>query len=299
MVLAHTTVALARHRCWSRPSTSLTGELGLSTLALYHLGFMSGQVRTHKDGPIGWIIFDSLRRRNAISGDMWRAIPTAAQSLDEDPDIRVLIMRGAGDVAFVSGADISEFEQIRTGAAAEEYDAQNHRALAALSRVSKPLLALIHGFCVGGGCAIALTADMRYAADDAVFAIPAARLGLGYTAAGLETLVNVVGFAAAREIFFTARRFDATQALELGLVQRVLPKVDLEASVTQVAHDIAANAPLTLRSAKLVLQELAKPAAARDRAAIAASIASCYASADYAEGVRAFLEKRPPRFRGA
>jgi enoyl-CoA hydratase len=259
---------------------------------------MSGRIEVDKQGALGWIIFDNPRRRNAISAEMWDAIPGAVQDLDSDPDVRVLILRGAGEVAFVSGADISEFEAARSGATAEEYDARNQRAFAALLQAEKPVLAMIHGFCVGGGCALAITADLRYAADDAVFAIPAARLGLGYAAAGLQTLVNVVGFAAAKEIFFTARRFDAAAALRLGLVNEVRPKAELEAYVREVATDIAANAPLTLRSAKLALRELMKPAAARDEVAMAASIHACYASDDYAEGVRAFLEKRPPRFRG-
>lgn len=259
---------------------------------------MSGTIHTERTGHLGWIIFDHQPRRNAITAEMWDAIPAAARQLDEDPEVRVVIMRGAGEVAFVSGADISEFEQHRSGAAAEEYDRQNARALTALADLGKPLIAMIHGFCVGGGCAVSLTADLRYAADDAVFAIPAARLGLGYTAAGLAMLERIVGPAAAKEIFFTARRFPAPEALRLGLVNHVLPKAELEDAVRRTADTIAANAPLTIRSAKLVLRELTKDPAQRDHAAIAASIHACYASADYAEGVRAFLEKRPPTFTG-
>ncbi len=261
---------------------------------------MSGTIGTEidRDSGIATLTFDHQPRRNAITGDMWDAIPDAVTTLDEDDDVRVVVMRGAGDVAFVSGADISEFEQSRTGASAEEYDRSNARAFSALSALSKPLIAMIHGFCVGGGCAIALTADMRYCDEDGVFAIPAARLGLGYHAGGLETLVSTVGQAAAREIFFTARRLRAEEALQVGLVNAIVPKERLADHVANVARQIANNAPLTISSAKFILHELRKPGSQRDRDAIDASIHDCYASADYTEGVRAFLEKRPARFRG-
>lgn len=259
---------------------------------------MPGQVRTEKSDGLGWIIFDHQERRNAITSDMWKAISVVAAEMDEDPEVRVVILRGAGDVAFVSGADISEFDKLRSGSGAQQYDEDNGRAFNALSEIRKPTIAMIHGFCVGGGCAISLTADLRYTADDGVFGIPAARLGLGYATTGLETLERIVGVSAAKEIFFTARRFNAQEALRLGLVSEVLPKAELEAHVRKVAAQIAANAPLTLRSAKLSFQELGKEPSARDRGALGAAITACYESADYAEGVRAFLEKRRPQFRG-
>jgi enoyl-CoA hydratase/carnithine racemase len=260
---------------------------------------MGGRVHVERKGPLGWLVFDHPERRNAISAEMWRAIPDAVQELAEDPEVRVVVMRGAGDVAFVSGADISEFQEQRTGGdAAASYESNTGRAFGALVNLDKPLLASIHGFCVGGGMALALAADLRYAADDAVFAIPAARLGLGYHASGIEALVQLVGPSAAKEIFMSARRFRAEEALRMGLVSAVFPKAELDGQVAEVAQRIAGNAPLTVQSVKLIVRELARPLEQRNDEAIAQSIRACFESEDYREGVRAFLEKREPRFQG-
>lgn len=259
---------------------------------------MSGEVRVEQDGAVARLVFDHEQRRNAITIDMWRSIPEALRRIQKDDGTRVVVMRGAGREAFVSGADISEFEQTRTGSAGRDYDALTARAFEALRGLDKPLIALVHGFCIGGGAAIALTADLRYAAEDAIFAIPPARLGLGYHTAGVEALIRTVGFSGAADLLFTARRVGAEEARRIGLVNEVFAKDDVEESVDRLARTIADNAPLTVRSAKVTLRELAKPEGLRDANRIEQSIEDCYQSEDFKEGVRAFLEKRRPQFRG-
>ena len=263
---------------------------------------MTGTVRVERErslASLAWLVFDHPERRNAVSLRMWQAIPALAAALDADPSVRVIGLRGAGDVAFISGADISEFVSTRTGAAAaQSYEDTTAIAFAALAQIAKPVVAMIHGFCVGGGMAVALTADLRIAADDAELAIPAARLGLGYHASGIDTLVRLVGPSTAKEVMFTARRLKAAEALARGLVNEVVPKAQLEARVLGLAAQIAENAPLTLRSVKRVIRELASDAADRDEAAIRDSIHACFESDDYREGVQAFLDKRKPVFQG-
>jgi len=259
---------------------------------------MPGEIRAKKEGPLGWILFDQAERRNAITIDMWRAIPEVAAALDRDDEIRVVLLRGSGDVAFVSGADISEFQSARSPGTAQGYDQDKQNAICALEAIRKPVIAMIHGFCMGGGVALALTADIRYCADDARFAVPPARLGLGYPVHGLDVLIRTLGFANAKELLYTAKGIDAREAETKGLVNAVLPKAELEDFTRDAALEIARNAPLTLRSIKRIAVELGRDAAVRDREAMAASIRACFESEDYQEGVRAFLEKRRPRFEG-
>jgi len=253
-----------------------------------------------KDGPIGWITFNQPQKRNAVSQEMWQRMPEYVRDLSADNAIRVVILRGAGDAAFVAGADISQFKDRRRNAAdEEEYRRISAAGSESLATLGKPLLAMIHGFCIGGGVSIAITCDLRIAADDARFGIPAARLGLGYHYRGMEKLMGLIGPAYTKELFFTARTdFSAQDALRMGLVNQVVPKADLERFTRDYALMMARNAPLTLRSAKASVEQLLRPAADRDLAMLDRLITDCFNSQDYQEGVRAFSEKRRPQFQG-
>ncbi|MFT3923848.1 MAG: enoyl-CoA hydratase [Myxococcales bacterium] len=259
---------------------------------------MTGRVRVEREGQLGFVVFENVARHNALTLAMWRQIPEAVAELDADPEVRVILLRGAGDAAFISGADISEFEEARNPDNRERYEQENAAAYAAIHDAQKPTIAMIHGFCIGGGLAIALNTDLRYAADDARLGIPAARLGLGYSPAGIRRLSQVVGFSRAQEIVFTAKRFEAREALQMGLVNAVFEKAELERQVTSIARTIAQNAPLTLRAVKRSVRELEKPERDYDGAAADAAVKACFESEDYREGVRAFLDKRPPQFQG-
>src|ERR1700674_1920977 len=218
------------------------------------------RLRVERDGPIGRMVFDSPARRNAISGDMWRAIPSAMRELAAGAAIRCSVLRGEGLVAFAAGADISEFEKRRASEGnVREYDGLVDAAQHAIEDSSKPVIALIHGFCIGGGLEMALACDLRYADTSSQFAIPAARLGLGYGVHGTSRLVATVGHAAAREIMYTGRRYTAGEALAMGLVNRVLPDADLDEYVRKMALDLAANAPLSIAASKTVIDALIRP----------------------------------------
>ena len=260
---------------------------------------VSGQVHLERDGHVGRIILDHPERHNAISAQMWDGITAAASELENDHEIRVVVIRGAGERAFAAGADISQFGAQRSDASGNRsYDDTTSRAHAALLGLSKPLIAAIHGYCIGGGLAVALTADLRVAAEDAQFTIPAARLGLGYGAAGIGTLMRLVGPSAAKRIFFLADRFGAQEALQMGLVNLVVPKAHLETSVDEWTELIGQNAPLTIAAAKAALTQWQKPESQRDFTEVEAMIGACFDSEDYQEGVDAVYEQAPARIQG-
>ncbi len=251
------------------------------------------------EGPVGWMTFNNPARHNAVSVDMWQAVPKILDAFGRDDAIHVVVLSGAGGKAFVSGADISEFGERRSSREAVlEYNRIADRAHQAMLACKKPMIAMIHGYCIGGGLAVALDCDLRIASDNSRFGVPAAKLGLGYGFAGLKRLADVVGPSFAKEIFFTARQFDAQEALQMGLVNRLKPAAELEAYVRDYAATIARNAPLTLAAVKLCAGEYAKDPQDRDLAACQAAVDACFASDDYVEGRTAFMEKRKPAFRG-
>jgi enoyl-CoA hydratase/carnithine racemase len=250
-----------------------------------------GAVRATVEGAIGTLVLDNPARRNAMDLAMYAAVPGAVASLLANPSVRVVILRGAGERAFGAGSDISEFREKRTGDAARAYNETEAAAAHAIESIPVPVLALVHGACMGGGVGLALCADVRFASDDARFAVTPAKLGVGYPPDAMARLVAAVSAPRAMELVFTARVIDAPEAERIGLVNGVLPKADLDAHVASVAAAIAQLAPLTLRAAK---------AAVRDpRSADAAAQAlRCYASADFLEGIDAHAAKRAPRFEG-
>jgi enoyl-CoA hydratase len=255
---------------------------------------------TRRDGPIGRVVFSNPDKYNAMTRDMWEALPPALQRFDADPEIRLVVLEGAGDKAFVSGADISQFESQRTDAAAQtRYNDAVEAAYLAPLRCSKPVVAKIRGICMGGGLGLAAACDLRFCTDDSRFRMPAGRLGLGYNTAGVGRFLAVFGLQNTLDIFFSARIFDAADALRMGFVSRVEPRASFDAAVDQWCDSVAANAPLTLRALKQTVDALIRDPQDRDMAAVDAAIAACYASDDYREGARAFMEKRPPVFRGA
>jgi enoyl-CoA hydratase/carnithine racemase len=252
-----------------------------------------------REGAIGWITFNNPARRNAVSLAMWQALGEMVRSYVEDPSVRAIVLRGAGDEAFVSGADISEFEEKRSSEeTTAAYNRAAEEATAALEHAGKPTIAMIRGYCIGGGLGLAICADMRICSDNSKFGIPAVKLGLGYGYVGVKRLVDLTGPSYAKEIFFTARQFDADEARMMGLVNRVVPSAELESYVKKYADTISENAPLTINAVKVTIHEAVKDESKRNIALSDALVKKCFDSNDYKEGRKAFMEKRKPVFTG-
>jgi enoyl-CoA hydratase/carnithine racemase len=257
------------------------------------------RVKLRLDGPALHIVFDNLARHNALSVDMWGAVPPLLKQAEHDDRVRLVVFSGAGEKAFVSGADISQFEDQRAAKeAVKHYEALAEDALMSIYRFPKPTIACIRGWCIGGGVNVAISCDIRLAASDAVFSIPAARLGLGYRYSALKNLVDLIGVGPAKDLFFTARRIDAAEALRLGLVTRTASVAELPALLDEYVKSIGENAPLTVQAGKAIVGEILKPSPELDMQRCRELIIGCFESEDYAEGRRAFMEKRRPAFKG-
>jgi len=257
-----------------------------------------GQITSKTDGFVTWICFDNPTRMNALNSSMWEALPGIISVAEKDENIRAIVFHGVGDRAFSAGADISEFGTARTGDAARRYDELNHAAFNSVMNCAKPTIAMVHGFCMGGGMEIALCCDLRLSSNDAKYAIPAAKLGIGYNPRWIRPLLSALSATQAKEVLFTGRQFTADEAMQMGMVSRLCGPASLEGETREMAQMIAENAPLSVYAAKRCIDEFLHSPQAPDMAALDELIEACFDSEDYAEGRKAFGEKRKPIFQG-
>lgn len=261
--------------------------------------FADGKILAEIKDGVGRITFNQPEKRNAMSVTMWAGMGQALDIFEADASVRCIVLTGAGDKAFVSGADISQFDKLRSDADAQrDYSRQTAGGRLKLASFPKPVIAEIRGFCMGGGLGIAMSCDIRIAAEGSQFGIPAAKLGIAYGFDMVRHLVDLVGPAHAHMILMTGERFDAAEAAHVGLVNKVVAADALAGEVARLTATLAANAPLSLYANKRTVQAVLQDRADRDMAAINAAMADCFDSADYQEGRRAFMEKRKPAFRG-
>ena len=256
-------------------------------------------ILVERDGQIATVVFNRPRMRNAITLAMWTDIARATRALDDDDSVRAVVYRGAGRQAFASGADISEFaEQRKDSASSQRYGAATHDAYGAIRECSKPTVAMVFGFCMGGAMAVAMACDMRFAAEGSRFGIPAARLNIIYPVDSVGQLVDLVGPAYAKDILFSARTVEDREALAIGFIQRLLPVDDLERVTYEYLRGVAANAPLSVRGSKVTIESYLAGLDEARRAHLRQMSLEAFESQDYKEGTRAFLENRPPHFQG-
>ena len=252
-----------------------------------------------KEGGVGYITFNNPAKHNAVSLDMWVRFAELLDEYEADASLRVLVISGAGGKAFVSGADISKFESERaTKEAVAQYGATSAKSYDKLLNFAKPTIAKINGYCIGGGMNLAVASDLRFCEEGSRFAIPAAKLGLGYGYYGVARLSRLVGISRAMEMFYTARQYPAQEAYEMGLINKVVPADELDAVVADTTRRICENAPLTIAAIKASAIEIGKAPNQPDHAKLDAMVQACFESEDYIEGRRAFMEKRKPNFQG-
>jgi enoyl-CoA hydratase/carnithine racemase len=263
------------------------------------MSYADGKMLAEVADGVGLITFNQPEKRNAMSVEMWAGLVEILEKFSTDDAVRVVVLTGAGDKAFVSGADISQFAKQRSDADAQrEYDKVTSGGREKLAAFAKPVIARIRGFCLGGGLGIAMQADLRIAAEDSQFGIPAAKLGIGYGFDMVSKLVSLVGPAHAKTLLFTGERIDGAEAARIGLVNRVVPNDQLEEVVLKMARGMATNAPLSLRAAKIAVGETLKVESERNVGLVNDAVLACFDSADYREGRTAFMEKRKPVFKG-
>ena len=257
------------------------------------------RVQTWLDGTTLHIRFNNVARHNALSVDMWEAVPPLLKIAETDARVRLVVFSGAGEKAFVSGADISQFEDMRAAKeAVARYEQMAEEALMSIHDFPKPTLVCIRGYCIGGGVNVAISCDLRIATRNSVFSVPAARLGLGYRYSAMKNLVDLIGPGATKDLFFTARKLDGDEAKSIGLINRVCEPDQLDALLAEYTTALADNAPITIQAAKAIAREILKPSPELDMALCQSLIRGCFDSADYAEGRKAFMEKRKPVFTG-
>ena len=257
------------------------------------------ELKTSIAGGVATVLFSNPPRMNAMTYDMWQAVPKVFSELDADPSVRLIVCAGDGEKAFISGADISQFEKLRGTVEAQiVYNQAVEAAYQAPLNCTKPVIARIRGICIGGGLGFAAACDLRICSEDSVFRMPAARLGLGYSPAGVRRFMNVLGAANTMDIFMSARKLDAKEALRMGFVSKVVPVAELEKTVADYCKLVAENAPLTVAAAKYAVQQWLKDEKDRDLAKAMKMVEACFASDDHKEGRKAFMEKRTPEFKG-
>jgi len=258
-----------------------------------------GKILSRKEDGVGWVIFSNVTKHNAVSLDMWKSVPPLLEQYEADPEVRVIVITGDGEKSFISGADISQFDKVRDNAEAQAVYAQAvDRGYEAPVLCAKPVVAKIRGICMGGGLGLAAACDIRLCAEDSVFRMPAGRLGLGYNVPGMRRFLSVLGPAATSDIFYTARKFGAGDAKDMGFATHVWPVAEFDQRVKEYLALIVENAPLTLQAAKYTIRQLGRDPSDRDLDGVNSRIAKCFDSEDYQEGRRAFKEKRAPKFQG-